>query len=381
MSAHIPVTVYNVVDTDQSPPPATGGAVTGFFHRVPPGLFASVMGTGIVATSAARFDWVSPLFREFGTAVWLLAATWLIVLSIGLVGEWILHRRDAFRASRIATTLPFYGTVPMAVLTVGAGTLLYGPAVFGQSSQWIAASLWTVGTILGVVTAVGVPVAAVLSSDGLEDMGLPCWILPVVPPMVSATTGAGLLGYIDSEPMRTAMQVLCYGLFGMALIAALMTITMIYHRLLHAGIPVAGTVPTVWIPLGVIGQSIAAANLLGVGNGSATVAGVIVGPVLRTVGIGFGVVMLGFALFWILFATFLTARGTASGTPFSLSWWSLVFPIGATTLGLSALGEAASSRALELVALGLYGVLVVVWVVVACRSVAGRHLCWWRGAS
>ncbi|MGE2837154.1 TDT family transporter [Mycobacterium sp. SMC-4] len=366
-----------VPDTVRAPGvPAPAGA--GFFRRVPPGLFASVMGTGIVATLATRFEWASPVFREFGTAVWLLAAVWLIILSIGLVGEWTLHRHDAVQTGRTDAALPFYGTVPMAILTVGAGTLLYGPAVLGPAGPWIAAGLWTVGTVLGVITAVGVPIAAVLSADGPGDYALPCWILPVVPPMVSATTGAGLLGHIDSEPMRTAMQALCYGLFGMALVLALMTLTMIYHRLLHIGTPVAGTVPTVWIPLGVIGQSIAAANLLGLGNSSATVAGAAVGPVLRTVGIGFGVVMLGFALFWILFASALTAHGTEPGTPFSLSWWSLVFPIGATTLGLSALGEAADSRALEVFSLCLYGALVLIWAVVATRSLIGGHLCWWR---
>ena len=95
----------------------------------------------------------------------------------------------------------------------------------------------------------------------------------------------------------------------------------------------------------------------------------------------FGVVMLGFALFWILFATALTAHGTEPRTPFSLSWWSLVFPIGATTLGLSTLGESANSRALEMVSLCMYGALVVIWAVVATRSLAGRHLAWWRAIS
>ena len=47
------------------------------FASLGPNWFASVMGTGIVATAAAtlRVQW--PGLREFATVVWVLAAGWL----------------------------------------------------------------------------------------------------------------------------------------------------------------------------------------------------------------------------------------------------------------------------------------------------------------
>ena len=55
----------------------------------------------------------------------------------------------------------------------------------------------------------------------------------------------------------------CYAMFGLSLIIGMLTMTLIYGRLVHGGIPPVQAAPTVWITLGMIGQSITAANLLG----------------------------------------------------------------------------------------------------------------------
>jgi tellurite resistance protein TehA-like permease len=350
----------------------------GFFRHVPPNLFASVMGTGIVATVSARFSWLSSGFTYFGTAVWVLATIWLSVLLVGLVGNWLRYRAQAVATLHNPVLLPFYGTVPMALLTVGAGALAFGPTFLGSGAVWFSAILWVVGTVLGVVTAIAVPVRAVLSTHQPSDYTLPSWMLPVVPPMVSATTGAGLLDHIPTAGLRTALQVSCYSLFGLALIVAMLTLTMIYGRLVCDGAVPPAIAPTVWIPLGVIGQSIAAANFLGKHNDSTVAHGLVLLSELRTIGMLFGFAMLGFAVFWVLFALALTAHGLRGGMTFSLSWWSLVFPIGATALGLSALAETTGSGVLQVGAFAMYVALVTTWGVVAGGSVLRGHLAWWR---
>ena len=99
---------------------------------------------------------------------------------------------------------------------------------------------------------------------------------------------------------------------------------------------------------------------------------------LKAIGIVFGVAMCGFAAFWVIFALALTAHGARVGMTFSLSWWSLVFPVGATALGLSALAETTGSRGLEIGSLCMYVVLVAIWSFVACGSVVRGDLAWWR---
>jgi hypothetical protein len=52
----------------------------------------------------------------------------------------------------------FYGAPPMAVLTVGAGTLLLGVDLLGErTAVAVAAVLWALGTLGGLASAVAVP--------------------------------------------------------------------------------------------------------------------------------------------------------------------------------------------------------------------------------
>jgi hypothetical protein len=57
------------------------------FAHLGPNWFASVMGTGIVATAAATLPVQWPGLRGFATAIWVLATLWLIIVT----GAEILH--------------------------------------------------------------------------------------------------------------------------------------------------------------------------------------------------------------------------------------------------------------------------------------------------
>ncbi|HAQ9631352.1 TPA: C4-dicarboxylate ABC transporter, partial [Enterococcus faecium] len=89
------------------------------------------------------------------------------------------------------------------------------------------------------------------------------WLMPVVPPMVSASTGALLLPFLPAGQARQNMLWGCYAMFGLSLLASIVIITLIWSRLAQHKIGPAGMVPTLWIVLGPLGQSITAANLLG----------------------------------------------------------------------------------------------------------------------
>ncbi len=62
---------------------------------------------------------------------------------------------------------------------------------------------------------------------------------------------------------RICLLVACYAMFGLSLIASIIVITLICRRLIARGAGEARMVPTLWIGLGPLGQSITAANLLG----------------------------------------------------------------------------------------------------------------------
>ena len=125
----------------------------------------------------------------------------------------------------------------------------------------------------------------------------------------------------------------------------------------------ASTVPTLWIVLGPLGQSITAANLL---------AGVRVLPGQAAFGVLYGTITWGFALLWVAIAATVTVRTARRGLPFALTWWSFVFPLGTLVTGTSALAKQVPSAMFTGVAVVLYGALVLAWVTVAVRTLFQR---------
>ena len=344
-------------------------------EHITPNWFASVMGTGIVANAAAGLPWQPPGLRAFATVVWALAGMALIMLSVAFGLHWHRHRANARTHATHPVMSQFYGAPPMAMLTVGAGTLLLGDEVLGAGvALSIDAVLWTLGTLTGLATSLWVPYRMITAHPKETATALPAWLMPIVPPMVSASTGALLLPHVPAGQARLTMLLACYALFGLSLVIGMMTMTLIYSRLVHTGVPAVNAGPTVWITLGMIGQSITAVNLLGAetglvfgGDQGALATG------LHVFGLAYGVSMGGFGVLFFCLATLLTVHAARRGLGFSLTWWSFTFPIGTCVTGATALGTTAGSTVVHALAVALYAVLLAAWATVATHTLRGSR--------
>ena len=334
-----------------------------------PNWFSAVMGTGIVATSGVALHSVWPAMGVLTTSFWVIALAGLVVASCLFLGKGPAdHAADPGMAH-------FYGAPAMALVTVGAGTLELGPQFVGDSAAvWVGGALWAVGTAAGVFTTVWVPFRTITGTQSSADGAMPSWLMPVVPPMVSAATGPLLLPHVPPGDIRSGLLATCYALFGLTLIVGFLTMTMIYSRLIHRGLPSVQVAPTVWIMLGMIGQSIAAAVLLGssahlVFDGEqASIANG-----LRIFGIGYGLVMSGFAGFVFVLAALITVHNVRRGLTFTPTWWSFTFPIGTCVTGSASLAVAVGSTPLRVIAAALFALLLITWVVVAGWSSVYLH--------
>ncbi len=335
-----------------------------------PNWFASIMGTGIVANAAVTLPLQFPGLRVAATLVWALASALLVALSIATVLHWVRHRQVARTHHSNPVIAHFYGAPPMALLTVGAGTLLLGRDVLGLpvalGIDWV---LWGAGTALGLCSAVAVPYLLFTRHETTDESAFGGWLMPIVPPMVSASTGALLLPYLPAGQARESLLWACCAMFGLTLMASIVVITLIWSRLAHRGLGAAGMVPTLWIVLGPVGQSITAANLLGANAHLAVDAGT--AQALSHFGVIFGVPMLGFALLWTVLAAAVTIRTARAHLPFSLTWWSFTFPVGTCVTGISGLALHTGLIALQVLAVLYYAGLVTAWVIVAIRTVRG----------
>ena len=233
------------------------------FLDLGPNWFASVMGTGIVAIAAAILPFRVPGLHVFALAVWALAAAWLAALSAGWAVHWVRHT-DRARGHAGNPVMPqFWGAPAMALMTVGTGTLLLGRDWIGLGAavdaDWV---LWGLGTALGLVTACWIPYLMMTRHEIKPDGAFGGWLMPVVPPMVSAANGALLIPYAAAGQARLTLLVGCYAMFGISLFASVIIITLVWGRLVTYKTLPALMVPTSWIVLGPLGQSITAAGNL-----------------------------------------------------------------------------------------------------------------------
>jgi C4-dicarboxylate transporter/malic acid transport protein len=340
------------------------------FRELGPNWFAVIMGTGIVANAAAQLPVRTRGLHTAAVVVWVLAAAGLVALTCAWAVHWTRHR-DRGRAHLADPVMAqFWGAPAMALMTVGTGTLLLGPALIGLAAaigiDWV---LWLAGTALGLVTAVWIPYLMMTRHDIGAGDAFGGWLMPVVPPMVSAATGALLIPHVASAQGRLTLLLACYAMFGISLFASVMIIPQIWSRLVTHKPGAAVMVPTMWIVLGPLGQSVTAAGNLGTEAARVLpepyAAGAAVFALL------YGVPTWGFAMMWLVLAAAVTLRTARRGLPFALTWWSFTFPVGTCVTGTIALAARSHADVLRGVSMILYALLVVAWLVVAARTVSG----------
>jgi C4-dicarboxylate transporter/malic acid transport protein len=361
--------------------PRTGFPRTGFLRdldgapalaHIGPNWFAPVMGTGIVAVALASLPFALPGAAPAALVFWLLASVVLLTVAAATLGHWVRHPAAARGHLADPVMAHFYGAPAMALMVVGAATLLVGHRVLGVGPALaVDAALWTVGTALGLLTAVLVPCTAFTRHDVGADAASGTWLLSVVPPMVSAATGALLLPHLPAGQAQRTMLTVCAMFVGLSLVACALTTVLIWQRLVRHGVGAAATVPTLWLVLGPLGQSITATHHLG--QLAPDVLGAPLGRAFAATTLLYGVPVLGFALLWLAVAVVVTLRTARVGLPFGLAWWSFTFPVGTLVTGTSGLAEVTHLVALQALAGLLLVVLLVAWAVVAARTVRGIH--------
>jgi C4-dicarboxylate transporter/malic acid transport protein len=340
------------------------------FRDLGPNWYASVMGTGIVAIAGAKLPVHVPGLHEFATAVWVLATAALVALTAAGAVHWVRHPDRARGHADNPVMAQFWGAPAMALMTVGAATLLLGRGWLGPvaavDTDW---ALWVTGTALGLVTACWIPYLMMTRHPISADAAFGGWLMPVVPPMVSAATGALLIPYVPSAQGQLTLLLACYAMFGISLFASVIIITQIWSKLVVHKVGSAVMVPTLWIVLGPLGQSVTAAGNLGTQAAHVLPAPYAAGSAVFA--LLYGVPTWGFAMMWLALAAAITIRTARHGLPFALTWWSFTFPVGTCVTGTIALASRTDSEALRGASVVLYALLLAAWLLVAVRTARG----------
>lgn len=338
--------------------------------EIGPNWFASVMGTGIIANAAVGLPMVGQYLTQVGFVTWILASLMLMTMLLLMAVQTIKNPHIIKRQFNDPVMAQFFGAPPMALMTIAGGVVLFGHYIFTpETALTIAWTFWIIGTIAGLITAVIIPYRLFTHHEVRGDAAFGGWLMPVVPPMVSAAIGAMLIPHVQDNLLQQTLIYACYAMFGMSLMGAMIIITLIWGRLVHSGTSGGARVPTLWIVLGPLGQSITAAGALG------SVALIAfeqpIAGSLNNMAIIYGVPVWGFAVFWSILAACLTLRALRRKMPFALTWWAFTFPVGTCVTGTTQLALHTGLPAFEWASIILFSGLVCAWIVAAIGTIKG----------
>lgn len=173
------------------------------------------------------------------------------------------------------------------------------------------------------------------------------WGLPLVGPMISASV-AGWLARDFGQPYHAMGTVL----FLMSLFTAVPTFIRVYWAAWHGNVDFTGAKSaTAWVPLGVIGQSTTALQIL----------------YPSAFSVAYGLVALVLAIPAALFAMITFYPNVARWVDYSPAWWSCTFPPGTVSMGGHQVALVNGAEWLDVVALSIPVLLIAHWVLCASR--------------
>ncbi|MGO1231334.1 MULTISPECIES: TDT family transporter [Glutamicibacter] len=333
-----------------------------------PAWWGAVMGTGIASTltqlHAGQTTLGADLARFFLVAGWAFA----VIFTIGFAIR-CLRTTGAWAASMHGVGASAWGMVSMGILSIGSATatvLADWAPQFTTVSWGVDGALWVIGTALGLITTFGFSLALIRRRNAEPR---PAWGLAVVPLMVSATCGAPFIAKLDSPVLAATLLAVLIFCFVTSLMLGIIIFAAAYcHHARVDRIP-AELSASSWIPLGVVGQSTAAAQAISSQMHRFILPEAM--PGIQAVANVYGIVMLCAAIPVVIFAVSTTTFGIANKMSFSPGWWALTFPVGTLSLGALNLGHSLQSNGYSAVGIGAWILLLSTWTVCAIASL--RH--------
>lgn len=280
------------------------------------------MGTSLVATLLV-ISGVRPL-------AWVVAVVGAGILVV-LVAGFIRYRTPRFRQDEMA---------PWAMLFIGVMSLGTAWTNLTGNDTFILLGFW-----------VGAPLCFAAYCNQLRGFhGQPnfAWGLPLVGPIMAANTAATMYRHGLGE----AYWFVGVGCLVASLCAAYPLFGYVYVQVWRRRVDLGGSnAATAWIPLGVVGQTVSAVDLL-FGKDAELVV---------------GSVLLVLAVPLIVFAMWHFYPAVARWVEYSPAWWASTFPTGTISVGGHHLAQVWNLQWLTWVAAALPALLVAHWLLCVAR--------------
>ncbi|KAJ2356800.1 Plasma membrane sulfite pump involved in sulfite metabolism [Coemansia erecta] len=337
-----------------------------------PAWFTASMGTGMTSMLLYGFpyEWSPLKYIAMGIALLnlLMFVTFLVLFLWRLV-----QYRDFFHILLHPQMSMPLGAVPMAFTTVIASMVTILTPYDVAWMPMLALVLWCINIVFAVLSFLAIPFLVTTHQKHAFEKVNATLLLPVVPTVVASSAGA-IVASVHSGTTAVAVVLTSYVLWAMGVGISLMLITFYIVRLVLYKLPPPETIASAFIPLGPLGQSSYAIQLLGVEAlrlfPEALPQMAYLGEVLHSMGFFIGLLIWALAIWWFTHAIYSVLYTRFHGpVPFNLGWWALIFPTGTFVSSSNELWTLTEFTLFRVLASIITVGIAVLWIVVIINTI------------
>jgi C4-dicarboxylate transporter/malic acid transport protein len=357
-------------------PSEQGRGISEIVRQFTPNWFAVTMGTGVLALALNQFVSAIPGLYGIALALWAFNIALFTLFSVLYGARWIFFFNDARRIFTHPVASMFFGAIPMGLVTIINGCVVFGIPLWGHAALTIAYALWWIDVAMSVACGLLIPFFMFTRQDHSMEKMTAVWLLPIVAAEVAAASGGLLVPHLPVSEGYSVL-LLSYVLWALSVPLAMSILVILVLRLALHKLPERDMAASGWLALGPIGTG--ALGLLLLGGDAPHVfaaAGLAsVGDVAFGIGVIGGTILWGYGVWWLLLAILKTISHASDSMPFNLGWWGFTFPLGVYSLATLTLAHTTHFALFSIVGAALVMCLAAFWVIVAARTAHGA----WHG--
>jgi len=339
------------------------------------------MNAGIISILLHQLPYQFKGLGVLSTIAFLVDFVFFICFSVVFLARFATFRKQAFtEITADLEDLSFLCCWPIAWLTISAlVSLIVSTAGWGGHAFTIVAYvMWWFGVGWMLLTFFFVLITMVRTQKASPDSGgglPPLVFVPVMGIATIATTGGLIADYSTGISARLAVPIIIFGymMIGLAVFMFTFLAVLVLHRLLSQGWPAPEKTAAMFTWAGPFGQSAAALQLLGTSaNTYHSFAGYNRGPFLSAAAaqplyvacVLLALILAGVSATFALLALYvMIERAVTKQLSWTMSWNSIIFPIGTFTTACNSFAIAMNSPTWRTINTALVIILVILFFV------------------
>lgn len=303
--------------------------------------FLISMDTGIISIIMNILPWQFDGLGIISTIMFVFNLVLFTIFALlGIIRLFTFPRHVKSETLNQVEEISYQGAPAIAYLTLVAQVALTCSTAWGFRLTVLAYVLWWIGLVWTVVLC-SASVIVLAKRSITDDRSLsPAIFLPLIAVMTLGTTGGIVTRYSVGMSARLAIPIIItsYMAIGYAFFLSLLYYAIYTHRLLAVGPPMKAKLPSLCVTIGPLGQFATAIQLLSTAANTRGLFGSYNRGTWLTASSASSVsaaselialLVIGFGFLWITVAWYMIIEAAIQRKmPYSLTWWSMIFPMG-----------------------------------------------------